>query len=52
MSDTAGSKSTDQQLIPALPLYFFLKLLIITIMHMGRTPGQEELLSAGRSGVS
>lgn len=33
-------------------LLYFLKLLIITIMHMGTGPRQEELLSESRSGVS
>ena len=51
MAETASSKHADEQLIFALLLYFF-KLLIITIMCMGMGPRQEELLSAGRSGVS
>lgn len=41
MDEVAYSKHTDDQLILALLLYF-LELLIITIMHMGIGPRQEE----------
>lgn len=51
MVGAASSKHTGQQLILALLLYCF-KLLVVTIMHMGTGPRQEESLSASRSGVS
>lgn len=51
MANAVSTKYTDLQHTLALLLYF-LKLLVITIMHMGMGPREEELLSASRSGVS